>query len=115
MTLRLAKLAERLQRKFPADEVKAEEFIAHLWNVIRSSVRSTDIVSRVDHDTIGVLLAETPKEGAISLAQRLSDNLSLFLDRTGEQTSNVDVLIEIGSFPSPDRSSIEQMLKDFVN
>jgi GGDEF domain-containing protein len=115
MTLRLAKLAERLQKKFPADAVKTEEFIAHLWNVIRSSVRSTDVVSRVDRDRIGVLLAETSKEGAMTLAQRLSDTLSLFLDETGEQTSNVDVFIEIGSFPSPDRGTIEKMLQDFVN
>lgn len=115
MTLRLAELADRLQKKFPADNVKAEEFIARLCNVIRATVRSTDVVSRMDRDRIGLLLAETPREGAMTLASRLSDNLSGFLDKTGEQTSKVDVLIEIGSFPGPDRETIEQMLKDFVN
>jgi len=115
MTLRMAQLADRLQKKFPADNVKAEEFMARLCNVIRATVRSTDVVSRMDHDRVGLLLAETPREGALTLARRLSDNLSGFLDKTGEQTSKVDVLIEIGSFPSPDRETIEQMLRDFVN
>ena len=114
VTIMLEKLDERLERKFPVDDAKADNFVARLSDAIKSIVRSTDVVSNFDRDRVGLLLVETPMAGATVLARRLEDRLSHFLTSTGELTSAVNVKIEIASYPD-DNSSIEKMLSDFAS
>ena len=114
LTIMLEKLDERLERKFPVDDAKVDSFVARLSEAIKSIVRSTDVVSNLDRDRVGLLLVETPMAGAPVLARRLEDHLSHFLTSTGELTSAVNVRIEIASYPD-DSNSIEQMLRDFAS
>ena len=114
LSIALDRLDERLERKFPADSANVDGFRARLSAAIKSTVRATDVVSNIDRDRVGLLLVETPKDGAVVLARRLQDHLSHFFDRTGELTSALSIKIEIGSFPD-DTGSIEQMLNDFAS
>jgi len=114
LTVRLDSLHNRLMRKFPANPVMADDFVAHMFKAIRTAIRVTDIVSTIDRDRVGLLLVETPKEGAVVLAKRLSDHLSDYFERTGELTSTVKPKIEIGSYPDSDNSTVERMLEDFT-
>jgi len=114
LTVMLENLDERLERKFPVDEVNADCFVAKLSEAIKSTVRSTDVVSNFDRDRVGLLLVETPRDGATVLARRLEDHLSTFLNQTGELTSALNVRIEVATFPD-DSDSIERMLRDFAS
>jgi GGDEF domain-containing protein len=114
LSIALGSLDERLERKFPADDVGADCFVDQLFRAIKSAVRATDIVSSISRDRVGLLLVETPRDGAVVLAQRLRDHLSHFFDHAGKVTSGVDIRIEVGSFPD-DAASIERMLRDFTS
>lgn len=115
VTVMLEGLDERLERKFPADYDTANHFVTRLTEAIRSTVRSTDIVSGLDRDRVGLLLVETPRDGATVLANRLQRRLTRFLKQTGELTSAMKIRIKIGSFPGEDNRKIERMLQDFAS
>ena len=115
LTITLEGLDERLEKKFPADLDTASRFVARLTEAIRSTVRSTDIVSSLDRNRIGLLLVETPRDGASVLANRLRRRLTRFLNQTGELTSALKIRIRIGSFPGEDNRKIERMLRDFAS
>lgn len=114
LSIAIDDLRERLERKFPADRANVDSFIARLVKMIRCSVRATDVVSNLDRDRLGLLLVETPKDGAAVLARRLQERLSQFFGRTGDLTSAVEIRIEIGSFPG-DSGSIERLLGDYAS
>lgn len=115
LTVVLEGLDERLERKFPADYDTASNFVTRLTEAIRATVRSTDIVSGLDRDRVGLLLVETPRDGATVLANRLQQRLMRFLKQTGELTSAMKVRIKIGSFPGEDNRKIERMLREFAS
>jgi len=114
MTLRFDDLNSRLRRKFPADESLVEAYWNRLVDSIRSQIRSTDVVSSYSRDSVGLLLVETPSDGAEALGERLKDYLEEFFQVNGGAMSGVEVDLEIGCYPeSPD--SIRLMLSDFSN
>ncbi len=112
LSIFLERLNERLEWKFPADITNADDFIVQLWQAIKSAVRATDVVSSVSNDRVGLLLVETPKDGAMVVAHRLRDHLSHFFNGAGDLTSATNIKIEVGSFPD-DIRSIERILIDF--
>jgi hypothetical protein len=111
--VRFEGLTERLQVKFAADAVNVESFVAQLRQVIRTTVRRTDLVSDVDRDLIGLLLSETPASGADVVANRLNDSLYTFLRQSGQHTSGLSIKIDIGSFPGNDGMPVEKLLEEF--
>ncbi len=112
MTLHFDDLDSRLHRKFAADESRVEAFRNRLIEAIRSQVRSTDILSSYSRNSVGLLLVETPSDGAEALGERLKDHLNEFFQLNGAPVSSVDVDLEIGCYPeSPD--AIRLMLTEF--
>jgi GGDEF domain-containing protein len=111
--IRMEELDERLERKFPADESQWELFRENIAGIIRSCVRSTDVVSDVERGTLGLLLVETPSDGAETLSRRLRDSIAAHFKRSGEYMSSVGLQIEHVTFPSPNNGSFERILSSF--
>lgn len=115
LTVRIDRLSDRLKKKYPADTALISDYFARIAEIVRSSVRSTDVVSDIKRDTMGLLLIETPQEGAVAVANRLSGNLSEFLERLGGIAPGVDLAVDIASYPGRDNAAIRRMLDEFVN
>jgi len=54
---------------------RAEAFKS-LGNLIRGTVRATDILTSLGKNRLALILTETPKEGAFRLAERLSEKIA---------------------------------------
>lgn len=114
LALRIDDLEESLKRRFPADDKTAADYRSRLLDVIRAHVRATDVVSVVHHNTVALLLVETPAEGAEVLGRRLSKHLRDYFTSSGDPLDKVDVDTDVGSYPE-DRDSIERLLSEFVS
>jgi diguanylate cyclase (GGDEF)-like protein len=79
--------------------------------IIRSSVRETDVVARFGGDEFAVVLPETGREGAISLAGRIREHVhsARFLESEG---LSVHLTVSIGVAALPDvAASADELLR----
>lgn len=78
-----------------------DEFITSLRRLIRNSVRETDLLSDFDRQKVYILLLDTPREGASTLADRLRKILRYFMCNNIRSPLNWRVPIKEYYFPSP--------------
>ena len=72
---------------------------SELRGYITRSVRETDLVSGFEEHRLGLLLAETPQEGAKSLAKRLDEGIKYFLKEKLEFAAAVPIPLKVISYP----------------
>lgn len=70
-----------------------------LRDFITRSVRETDLVSGFEEHRLGLLLAETPQEGAKTLAKRLEEGIKHFLKEKLEFPASPPVPLKVVSYP----------------
>ena len=80
------------------------ELLENLEQMIRESVRETDIVSGFEKNKLGLLLFETPLDGANCLAKRLGDSIKDFVSGSVKTPQRWQVPIEVVSFPEKENS-----------
>lgn len=91
-------------RKFVAKWTKKsyenqKDFFTDLERLIKKSVRETDVVSGFEDDKLGLLLSETPKQGADCLVKRLNESLRYFVSNSFKIPQEWQPCYEIVSFP----------------
>ncbi len=75
------------------------EIQQELENIIRKSVRETDVVSGFEDNRLALLLSETPREGANCLCDRLREGIKAFASNLIKVPHSWEVPVEIVSFP----------------
>lgn len=80
-----------------------------LYDLVRTRVRTSDVVSGVENARLGLLLIETAKSGAQTLAARLAEQVRAYLASHVPLPSDWQVPVEIDSFPDV-HSGREQFL-----
>lgn len=95
---------------------KRQNLLPELRDFISRSVRETDLVSDFERDRLGLLLSETPHEGAKSLAKRLEENIRSFLSDRLEPSVPIQVPLKIVSYPDKvkGRDEISSVIQEFV-
>ncbi len=93
------------------------EFYLSLCGLVRKSIRETDIISSSIRGKIAILLIETPKEGANSLAKRLKKMVKYFLCNNIKSPIDWRVPIKEFSFPhsTTDEGSLMAVIQDLKN
>jgi hypothetical protein len=76
--------------------------------LILKSVRETDLVSGVQDQRLLLLLSETPKEGAKSLAKRLGERVKYYISNAIKTPPGWQVPMNIFSYP--DRKGKDKFL-----
>jgi len=87
---------------------RVETLLEELERLVKKSVRETDLVSGVEDQKLLLLLSETPKEGARSLAKRLGEAVKYFVSYTLKTPPGWQVPVNILSYP--DRKGKEKFL-----
>jgi hypothetical protein len=82
--------------------------------MIRKSVRETDIVSGFEKNKLGLLLFETPLDGAYCLTKRLGERIKDFVSGSVKTPQRWQVPMEVVSFPEKE-SSEETFLSSIRN
>lgn len=79
---------------------------------LRDQVRTSDIVARYGGEEFGIILPETPTEGAVIAMERLREGLSgLQIDYEGHKLSNITLSFGIVSFLPGENISKNDFLK----
>jgi GGDEF domain-containing protein len=76
------------------------DFMVSLRKLIRVSIRETDLLSIAGSGKILILLLDTPREGALSLSERLKVTLRYFMCNNIKSPLNWKVPIKEYSFPN---------------
>ena len=56
-------------------EKKTEEMMISISNLLQKDLRDSDIISRLNNDTIAILMPETTKKNALLTVQRINNNI----------------------------------------
>ncbi|UCC78500.1 MAG: diguanylate cyclase [Candidatus Zixiibacteriota bacterium] len=78
-----------------------EKFYRALRELIKNSVRETDLISNIYGGKIAILLVETPKKGALVLSERLKKSIKYFLCDNTKSPLNWRISSKENSFPGP--------------
>ena len=101
----LSKFARRgALKSYRRMEVLSQELEA----LILKSVRETDLVSGIEDHRLLLLLSETPKEGARSLAKRLEERVKHYVSNTLQTPPGWQIPMNIFSYP--DRKGKDKFL-----
>jgi GGDEF domain-containing protein len=101
----LSKFAKRgALKSYRRMEVLSQELEA----LILKSVRETDLVSGIEDHKLLLLLSETPKEGARSLAKRLEERVKHYVSNTLQTPPGWQIPMNIFSYP--DRKGKDKFL-----
>ncbi|HDL04634.1 MAG TPA: GGDEF domain-containing protein [candidate division Zixibacteria bacterium] len=92
-----------------------EQFLGDLFEVLRGSVREVDLISGYGDTKIGLLLPETPRQGAEAAARRISETLYSFCGDYFRKPADYLVPVEISSFPdAAGARSVASYIEDFA-
>ncbi len=80
------------------------ELLEYLEEMIGKSVRETDLVSGFEKNKLGLLLFETPLDGANCLARRLGERIKDFVSGSVKTPQTWQVPMEVVSFPEKENS-----------
>jgi GGDEF domain-containing protein len=80
-----------------------DKFYLALKELIKNSVRETDLISNIYSGKIALLLVETPKNGAEVLSERLKKSIKYFLCNNTKSPLNWRVSARENSFPCSDK------------
>ncbi|UCD95239.1 MAG: hypothetical protein JSU69_04100 [Candidatus Zixiibacteriota bacterium] len=96
------------------NEVEKTRFLDGLHRTVQRSVREVDSLSDSGSVKIGLLLPETPRQGAEAAARRISETLHRYCTDYFSQPADYLVPIEISSFPdAAGARSIASYMEDF--
>jgi GGDEF domain-containing protein len=87
---------------------RMEVFSQELESLVEKSVRETDLVSGIEDHKLLLLLSETPKEGAKSLAKRLGERVKYYISNVVKTPQGWQVPMSIFSYP--DRKGKDKFL-----
>jgi GGDEF domain-containing protein len=87
---------------------REETLLKEIENMVKSAVRETDLVSGVEGQKLILLLSETPKEGARSLAKRLGERVKVLISSFLRIPPGWQVTMNVLSYP--DRKGKERFL-----
>jgi len=92
--------------------IKGDQVLKSLADTIASSLRTIDIAGRFGGDEFVVILSQTPKADAISIANRIKERVNATLGTFHVDDSSERMTISMGltTFPD-DTSSIEEVLQ----
>jgi len=97
-----------------ASESDRAGFLGEIRSMIRHSVREVDAVSNSSDARIGLLLPETPRQGAEAAARRLTGMLNRFCADHFSKPAEYLLPIEISSFPdAAGARSISSYMEEF--
>lgn len=103
----------KFARKYGVQDLVApNELLGNLESMIRKSVRETDIISGFEKNRLGLLLFETPLDGANCLAKRLGERIKDFVSGSVKTPQLWQVPMEVASFPEKENS--EKTFLSFV-
>ncbi|PJA26739.1 MAG: hypothetical protein CO189_09180 [candidate division Zixibacteria bacterium CG_4_9_14_3_um_filter_46_8] len=87
-----------------------------LRKVICKSIRLTDYVSGIENDRMGLLLVETPRNGAETLINRIKPAVSGYFSSQTEEERPRDIAYSVLSFPSDlgTKEEFSKAIHDFV-
>jgi len=95
-------------------DAEKEQFLGNLFEMLKGSVREVDLLSSHGGLRIGVLLPETPRQGAEAAARRISETVYKFCNDYFRQPADYLVPVEISSFPdAAGARSIASYIEDF--
>jgi hypothetical protein len=96
-------------------ETKRAKLLKNLRDVIRDSARKVDLTSDLGSVKIGLLLPETPRQGAEAATRRISEALYRFCMDCFKKPVDYLVPVEISSFPdAAGARSIPSYLEEFA-
>jgi hypothetical protein len=96
------------------DEEERTKFLDGLHRTVKRSIREVDTLSDSGSGKIGLLLPETPRQGAEAAARRVSDTLHRYCTDYFSQPADYLVPVEISSFPdAAGARSIASYMEDF--
>ena len=95
---------------------KRSQHLSELRGFIGNSVRETDLVSGFEENRLGLLLAETPLEGAKILAKRLEEGIRYFFQERLQVAIPIQVPLKIISYPNKlkGREEIYSTIQEFI-
>lgn len=76
-----------------------DKFYRALRELIKNSVRETDLISNIYGGKIAILLIETPRKGALVLSDRLKKSIKYFLCNNTKSPLNWRISSRENSFP----------------
>ena len=90
--------------------------LADLRDFISGAVRETDLVSGFEENRLGLLLAETPQDGAKALSKRLEESIKYFLREKLQLGGQVQIPLLVVSYPDrvKGREEIYEAIQEFV-
>ena len=93
------------------------QFHISLQDLVRKSIRETDLISSDGFGKIAILLIETPKEGAMAFSERLKKTVRYFLCNNTRSPVNWRVLTRESYFPGStgENNSILSVLDSINN
>lgn len=93
------------------------QFHISLQDLVRKSIRETDLISSDGFGKIAILLIETPKEGAMAFSERLKKTVRYFLCNNTRSPVNWRVLTRESYFPGStgENNSILSVLDSIDN
>jgi len=93
-----------------------DDFVNKVRTEICKMAREVDVISNGGRTKIGLLLPETPRQGAESAARRIASMLNQFCSDFFKKPSDYLVPVEISSFPdAAGARSVASYLEDFSN
>lgn len=99
LVLNLSELLATVGRRKINSPEEEDQFINRAVDRLRQQSRETDLISRLDHARLAMLLPETDPHGAQMAADRIQKLLAEFLGEFFQSTYQFEVPLEISSFP----------------
>ncbi|PKK84167.1 MAG: hypothetical protein CVT49_05050 [candidate division Zixibacteria bacterium HGW-Zixibacteria-1] len=95
-------------------EPEKEKFLGDLRETLKGTIRDVDLLSGHTGFKIGLLLPETPRQGAEAAARRISELVYGFCSDYFKKPADYLVPVEISSFPDASGArSIASYIEDF--
>jgi diguanylate cyclase (GGDEF)-like protein len=88
-----------------------DRFLQRAGEVIRDTVRAADIPCRYGGDEFCILLPETDREGATSIAERIRQQVAAMEVRIGEDLVRTTISIGVACYPADFPGSLQGMLE----
>jgi len=93
----------------------ATELVDAVCEAVREKVREIDAVSRLGSMKIGLLLPETPRQGAEMVGRRVGEQIRDIMTRHSETVTNNTIPVEMASYPdAAGNRTIPQFLEDLA-
>lgn len=85
--------------------------LANIARLVRDTVRVIDVPGRFGGDQLCVLLPNTPRDGALKLAENLRSKIAALIHRDAGRLAPVTASIGVGAFNHMDISEADALLK----